>query len=238
MVAVLSYTAVADEAGGDAMKRVGRCAAAVVVTAMLAAGLAIAAGTGCKGESPSGPAGMAAGAAPSTVQGGGAQGSSAQGGGALAGSRSIEAVEVQDRLWKALRKYQGSLLSGKADALKKRPDDPVELLRVVSALMSEVSGEHGLWRTTVPSYYFGCDVHKDSPLCKQFSNLDMTFLPFDTLESQISGITSAAEADAFLVKFGGKLEDYLKYYVPRSKTLNDVEDTPFFRNQLSMFIQK
>jgi hypothetical protein len=152
--------------------------------------------------------------------------------------RNPDAVQVQNQLWEALAQYQGTFLASKKEALQARPDDPVALLGVLDTLMYEVTGPSGVWRGLVPKDYFGCGVHYDTALCQQFQHLEMSFFPWESLHVQVSTVKGVAEADAFLVQFGPKVNEYLKYYVPRSRTLADVQATPFFKSQLAMFIDK
>jgi hypothetical protein len=104
--------------------------------------------------------------------------------------------------------------------------------------MYSISGPSGLWRAQVPQDYFGCSANHELPICQQFSKLEMSFLPWETLHVQLAGITTEADAQVFLEQYGEKLKKYLSYYVPAGKTLEEVQATPFFKDQLAIFLQK
>ena len=147
--------------------------------------------------------------------------------------RSAEFVQLEKSMWESLAAYKDSHLQSYAEKLQAAPDDPLALLQTFDNLMYTVSGPSGLWRAHVPQEYFGCSANHELPICQQFSKLEMSFLPWETLHVQLSGITTEQDAQAFLEQYGTKLQQYLTYYVPVEKTLEAVQATPFFKDQLA-----
>ena len=181
----------------------------VVVFTFAVSGLAL---LGCKGE---GPTGKAVG----TVR------------------SSPEFVAMQKDMWGSLSKFQQPYLESYASHFQSSPDDPLALIAALDKLMYAVTGPSGMWRSHIPKKYFGCSANHDMPICQQFQRLDMAFLPWETLHVQLSSIRTPQEAEAFLSQYGDKLKQYLEYYVPSDKTLDAVQTTPFFKDQLSLFLR-
>jgi hypothetical protein len=152
--------------------------------------------------------------------------------------RSAEFVELEKSMWTSLSAYKETHLQSYADKLQEAPDDPLALLQTFDTLMYSISGPSGLWRAQVPQEFFGCSANHDLPICQQLSKLEMSFLPWETLHIQLAGITTEEEAQEFLEQYGEKLKQYLSYYVPAGKTLEQVQATPFFKDQLAIFLQK
>ncbi len=152
--------------------------------------------------------------------------------------RSAEFIEFEKSMWTSLAAYEETHLQAHAEKLQAAPDDPLALLQTFDNLMYTISGPSGLWRAQVPQEYFGCSANHELPICRQFSKLEMSFLPWETLHVQLAGITTEAEAQVFLEQFGDKLLQYLSYYVPAGKTLEEVQATPFFKDQLAIFLQQ
>ncbi len=152
--------------------------------------------------------------------------------------RSAEFVEFEKSMWTSLSAYKDTYLQSYAEQLQAAPDDPLALVQTFDNLMYSISGPSGLWRAQVPQDYFGCSANHELPICQQFSKLEMSFLPWETLHVQLAGITTEADAQAFLEQYGEKLQQYLTYYVPAGKTLEEVQATPFFKDQLAIFLQK
>lgn len=152
--------------------------------------------------------------------------------------RSAEFIEMEKSMWTSLSAYKDTHLESYAEKLQAAPDDPLALIQTFDTLMYSISGPSGLWRAQVPQEYFGCSANHELPICQQLSKLEMSFLPWETLHVQLSGITTDAEAQAFLEQYSDKLQKYLTYYVPAGKTLDAVQATPFFKDQLAVFLQK
>jgi hypothetical protein len=152
--------------------------------------------------------------------------------------RSAEFVELEKSMWTSLAAYKETHLQSYAEKLQDAPDDPLALVQTFDTLMYSISGPSGLWRAQVPQDYFGCSANHELPICQQFSKLEMSFLPWETLHVQLAGITTEADAQVFLEQYGEKLKKYLSYYVPAGKTLEEVQATPFFKDQLAIFLQK
>lgn len=185
-----------------------RFVATTLSFAVLLAGLAL---FGCKEQ---GPTGKAVG----TVQ------------------RSAELIELEKSMWQSLAPFQEQFLQSYSSQLASMPDDPLALMKAFDELMYAVSGPSGLWRAHVPKQYFGCTANHELPICQQFEKLEMSFLPWETLHVQISSLSSPQEAALFIEQYGPKLKKYIAYYVPKGKTLEAVQATPFFKDQLSMFL--
>jgi len=150
--------------------------------------------------------------------------------------RSAEFVQLEKDLWGALGAYEGAYLSAHASQLQAMPDDPQALLASFDKLMFAITGPSGIWRSHVPNKYFGCSANHDLPICQQFAKLELAFLPWETLHVRIGSINSPQEAEAFLTQYSQKLKQYLEYYVPKDKSLEAVQATPFFKDRMSMFL--
>lgn len=152
-------------------------------------------------------------------------------------ARSAEATQFLQNMWGALAAYQEPFLAKYSGQLQGRPDDPLVLLKAYDELMYSVTGPTGLWRSYVPKQHFGCSANHALPVCQQFERLELSFLPWETFHVQLSSINSADEAEAFLTVYSGKLGKFLEYYVPKDKSLAAIQSTPFFQDQLAIFVK-
>lgn len=150
--------------------------------------------------------------------------------------RSAEFVELEKSLWGTLATYEGAFLKTYATQLQAAPDDPMKLLAAFDELMYAVTGPSGLWRSYVPRQYFGCAANHDLAVCQQFQKLELSFFPWEIFHVQMSSIQSPQEAEAFLSQYNEKLKQYIEYYVPKDKSLTAIQTTPFFQDQLSIFL--
>lgn len=147
--------------------------------------------------------------------------------------RAAAVKALQDDLWGELAKYEDAYLDAYAEQFRAMPEDSMELLTAFNELAYNVTGYGGLWRKTVPDKYFGCANNEHMPVCQKFKKLQVNFGEWDKLQEEIMDIETERQARRFLMNNGGKIQLYLQTFAPIDESFTAVQNTPFFRDNLS-----
>lgn len=142
---------------------------------------------------------------------------------------------AQKALWNALAP-SARFLKAYNDQLSQPPDDPMLALTAFNELAYAMTGPSGLWRKTVPKRYFGCDVDDTPPLCQEFKRLDALLAPWDQLQQRIASVPDERAARTLLRENARRFQEYVRTFVPADASLDQVQQTPFFRDHFARYL--
>lgn len=143
---------------------------------------------------------------------------------------------AQRALWDAMAPHGEQFLNAYGDQLAAPPDDPMLALSAFNELAYSITGRGGLWRKMLPTQYFGCGANQADPICGAFREAEPAMAGWDKLQARIADLPDERAARAFLRQNGAVLQEYIRTFVPRDRSLTAVRATPFFRDRFGRYL--
>jgi hypothetical protein len=140
---------------------------------------------------------------------------------------------MQMELWSALQPGGETYLKEWADELANPPEDPLLLVEAFNELAYAVTGPMGFWRKTVPNQFLGCQADPDTAPCLRLSSAAKEFERWDALQKRLGKLETTKQARRALRKDGPAMAEYLRDMVPQARSLDALQETPFFAKTLA-----
>ena len=150
--------------------------------------------------------------------------------GELAG-HATGANSAKEQVWTELSQFEDVYLKEWGETFAEGKPSAIDVLEAFNEIGFAVTGQGGLWRNKVPNQWLGCKSDSESAPCKAILSHEKAFEEWDEFQNDISTLNER-KARRFLARNKGKILDYLATYVPRGKTNEEIESTPFFSDSV------